>query len=498
MNVGDLLGLPGAHARALAGEQGLGRRVAWAHAMEFAHPHEWLARDELVMTSGLNLPAGARAQRKYIDNLEGVGAAAMVILDDRRGPPLTNELLARADELGFPVLEVTSPAAFPAIAKAVAEAGRGAAADALLAAEQMYNALRAATVANVAGGCLIADVAASHGCTAAVLDRATGRVLLRDPDRPVAPALIAQAAAAVRVEREIPAHAIRVRDGDDHGLAVSLALAGGALLLVGHQPADDPDPIAMHHLATIATAEHERLLVARRRDQDRGADLLAAAMDEAKPPEILAVELAASGIAGPYEVAALDPVPGDPGLRALYFALAEEGIAALTRVGPDRCYVLVSADGGALRGLLSLVSETSRVGVSAPVADPERVAHATQQARWTLNLARQGGERVVRHVDERLAAFVPESLDDAQGIVDALLGRLIAYDAEKEVDLLHSLRTFLEENRSWQRASARLFVHKQTLVYRMRKVEELTRLRLDDTEDVTQLWLALRTRDMLG
>jgi purine catabolism regulator len=38
-------------------------------------------------------------------------------------------------------------------------------------------------------------------------------------------------------------------------------------------------------------------------------------------------------------------------------------------------------------------------------------------------------------------------------------------------------------------------VHKQTLVYRMRRVEELTGRRLDRTEDVAELWLALRARD---
>jgi purine catabolism regulator len=35
-------------------------------------------------------------------------------------------------------------------------------------------------------------------------------------------------------------------------------------------------------------------------------------------------------------------------------------------------------------------------------------------------------------------------------------------------------------------------VHKQTLVYRMHRVEELTGRDLRDTADVVQFWLALR------
>ena len=57
---------------------------------------------------------------------------------------------------------------------------------------------------------------------------------------------------------------------------------------------------------------------------------------------------------------------------------------------------------------------------------------------------------------------------------------------------------FLSENRSWQRAAADLHVHKQTLVYRMRRVEELTGRRLDRTEDVAQLWFALQAAEALG
>jgi purine catabolism regulator len=87
--------------------------------------------------------------------------------------------------------------------------------------------------------------------------------------------------------------------------------------------------------------------------------------------------------------------------------------------------------------------------------------------------------------------FLPASLSDAEAVVAGLLGPLIAYDAEHDTQLLHSLRCFLEHNRSWQRTAEQLHVHKQTLHYRMRRVEELTGRRLDATSDVAALWYAL-------
>ena len=71
-----------------------------------------------------------------------------------------------------------------------------------------------------------------------------------------------------------------------------------------------------------------------------------------------------------------------------------------------------------------------------------------------------------------------------------MLGPVIAYDEEHATELMHSLSVFLEENRAWQRSAERLHVHKQTLVYRMHRVEELTGRDLRSTADIVELWLA--------
>jgi purine catabolism regulator len=73
-----------------------------------------------------------------------------------------------------------------------------------------------------------------------------------------------------------------------------------------------------------------------------------------------------------------------------------------------------------------------------------------------------------------------------------VLGQLLDYDEAHRSDLVATLRTFLEENRSWQRTSTRLHVHKQTLVYRVSRIETLTGRSLSDTGDVAELWLALQ------
>jgi purine catabolism regulator len=56
----------------------------------------------------------------------------------------------------------------------------------------------------------------------------------------------------------------------------------------------------------------------------------------------------------------------------------------------------------------------------------------------------------------------------------------------------------LSHDRSWQRAADSLHVHRQTLVYRMRRVEELTGRRLDSSKDLAELWLALQAAEASG
>ncbi len=60
------------------------------------------------------------------------------------------------------------------------------------------------------------------------------------------------------------------------------------------------------------------------------------------------------------------------------------------------------------------------------------------------------------------------------------------------------MRTYLLHDRSLKATSEVLHVHKQTVIYRMRRVEELTGRRLQRMEDVVDFWLALRLLDLLG
>ncbi|HET6509094.1 MAG TPA: PucR family transcriptional regulator ligand-binding domain-containing protein [Baekduia sp.] len=493
------MAIPHLGTRVLAGEAGLDREISWARVVDHTEPWIWMEHDELVLTSGPTLVAGARAQGEYLARLAEGGAAALSVGEHHLGPRLTTQMLATADRLAFPLLETAWEVPWAALARTVSDAGRDEAVVALAAVERVYSALRAATLAGLAGGRLIAEVAASQNCVAAVLDRAKGRIVLQDPRRPVSPRIHqrAQRALGRPGPQGLPAHP-RFTAGGQRGILLPLPHDREAMLLVEHTGRRDPGPIVLRHLTTVASGELAQSLVSRRREQERGADLLERVLAQRLPPELAGPELAELGLRDHLQVAAIDPPVDGALLAATHWTLAEAGVPMLATADGDGALVLLPATSRSLDALLDALPARARLGVSDPADSALRLGELVHQARWALSVARASGARVVHHEDQVVTAFLPRSVEDAGFVVEQLLGPLEAHDADgRPMDLLHSLRTFLEENRSWQRAATRLFVHKQTLVHRMKRVEQLTGLRLDSTEDVAQLWLALRTRDMV-
>jgi purine catabolism regulator len=79
-----------------------------------------------------------------------------------------------------------------------------------------------------------------------------------------------------------------------------------------------------------------------------------------------------------------------------------------------------------------------------------------------------------------------------------VLTTLDEYDRAHGTELVVSLRAFLERNARWEAAAKDLYVHRHTLRYRMRKVEELTGRNLASARDRMELFLALRARYLLA
>jgi hypothetical protein len=144
------------------------------------------------------------------------------------------------------------------------------------------------------------------------------------------------------------------------------------------------------------------------------------------------------------------------------------------------------------------------VGVSAPVegvAALPGALHEAQSARRLAGLrAPASGAGPVPAVlvltsdevasYELLLASVPGSV--LRSFRERLLGPLLTYDERHRAELLPTLREFLACSGSWNACAASMYVHVNTVRYRIRRIEELTGRDLSRLDDQVDFFLALR------
>jgi purine catabolism regulator len=167
-------------------------------------------------------------------------------------------------------------------------------------------------------------------------------------------------------------------------------------------------------------------------------------------------------------------------------------------------HVLLQADpqrdlGQLLKALSERLGVEVRAGTGSVVAVVD-VARSLRESRYALQVCRLEGWSSAGFEDlgtYRLLLSMTEP-DALRAFAESLLAPLDAYDRDHGGELATSLRAFLANNARWETAAAELYVHRHTLRYRMRKVEELTGRDLSSSFDRMEFWLALRARELLA
>ncbi|MFE5599179.1 PucR family transcriptional regulator [Streptomyces coelicoflavus] len=137
-----------------------------------------------------------------------------------------------------------------------------------------------------------------------------------------------------------------------------------------------------------------------------------------------------------------------------------------------------------------------RIGVGSPVDGLAAVGEARRLADTALNICPAAGG-TVRLADQLPAALVVSSPELGRALAEKVLGPLLRLEpADREV-LLDTLTTWLECDGSAQRAGERLYCHRNTVLNRLRRCEQLTGRSLARPADVVEFSLALTARRVL-
>jgi purine catabolism regulator len=510
VTLGDIVGIAGLPLKLLSGQEHSARAIRWVHASELEDPTPWLKGGELLLTTGMGVGSTPAKQRAFVRRLVDAGVAGLGFGLGFGHDVVPKAIVTEARARSFPVFEVPYPVPFIAITEAVFTR---------LGAEQ-YDTLHRAVEAEHVLTREVLEGGGIEGIARSLAGVVKGWALLLDlHGLPMVATSEDALERHARIWEEVrssrpdaSSFSVSLLDGGHHVWVQPVGAQGRveAFLAVGKadQPSQLDRIVAGHALSLFAIelAKSRAVAEAERRLQGDFFEQLAAgelsAGDAAK-------ELTRFGFTAGSDVlvVALEGADGpiDPDALALSLTdhMSREGGGFVVSAHDGGVHLVVAASHLDLDEVAKKVGDrlgvTLRSGAGSAVT-PDEVARSLREARYALQVCRLEGWSHAGFGDlgtYRLLLSMADP-DALRAFADALLAPLDEYDRDHHGELISSLQAFLQHNARWEAAAGHLYVHRHTLRYRMRKVEELTGRDLGSSFDRMEFWLALRARDLLS
>lgn len=159
-----------------------------------------------------------------------------------------------------------------------------------------------------------------------------------------------------------------------------------------------------------------------------------------------------------------------------------------------------------IRTQLSTRTPTGLVaaGISRPATGLYVLRDAYREARDSMSIATELGdhETTTFYGDLKLYQFLlsikEKNLEHLRRFYEESLQPLVEHDRQKQGDLVRTLNGFFDANGNLAKAAADLDVHRNTLVYRLERISDLTGLDLNDADNRLILHLALKVQRVLA
>jgi purine catabolism regulator len=530
--------------RVVAGAVGLDRPVRWVHVAEVPDIASLLRGGELVLTTGIGLPADDGGLRAFINELADVGVSGVLVeLGRRYAASVPRVMIAAAQRRQLPLVELRRPTPFVRITEAVHALIVDAQLTELRASEEIHQRFTELSVEGAEPAEVLQQVAELAGCPV-ILENLSRQVLAYDPAGDSAELLLD---GWEQHSRRIQPTGRTGYDADTGWLVTTVGARGqdwGRLLLRWPPGGDAPgvaSPSPPTRLTILVERAASTLALGRliRRDAE-GLErqihrtLLTALLDHTRPIDEVALRARALGVpldrrhlvgvvvrhrhddadaARLRDLAeAVSQALREAKVPGLASALDEQSVGALlalrSEVEEDRS---LSAFAAALRRVRvdERAAGNGRPGAGAVIVAAGSGVGTLREARRSLVEARQVAE-AARHDGRDVAVFrlphvglagLLHLLRDEpriQTFVERELGPLLAYDAKHPREqLLGTLRAYLEHGRNKSAAAAAAHLSRPAFYERLSRIARVLDADLESVEACLSLHVALLALDAI-
>ncbi len=537
ITVQDILAISELDLRLLAGAKSTSNPVRWVHITEVPDPTQWLKGGELLLTTGYGF-VGDEAQqvtqlKRLIDhNISGLGFGTGFSFD--KVPPA---LIAVAEEYGFPLFEVPYHVPFIAITEAVASKIVNEQYSLLQRSLAVHEKLTKIVLEEKGLEAILSTLSALVGCSAVLFD--FHGVVLCDAAyrRHLGAELVADLWRLIGERRADRQNFALSVEGVGAGVQVYPVVAShriGAFLAAVKDSGDfsEYDRIILHNVVTVTALELVKKKAVAETEKRLAGDFFDELIASDLYEEEIARRLAFFGLdpLSPHLIILLDIDEAGDGASAtraevavqdikerLHWTvdefMARREILCISASRSDSVVILVQPGDKDTPEVLELAGELQvmvgemlpEVSVSVGIGRPHRqltdLRQSYYEASYAIKIRKLKGEpRVIASFDDLGSYGLLLGLQDTLSLevfYDSVLGKLQEYDTQNSSDLVRSLACFLEANGHWGDAAETLYVHRHTLRYRMKRVEEITGRDLDQSQDRMEFWLALKAKELI-
>jgi purine catabolism regulator len=475
--------------------------IAWAHISDLPDPTPWLEGGELLLTTGLGISRSERVQREFVRKVADRGCVALGFSASEDGSVLGG-VLSEAEAQGLPLFAIPHEVPLIAITKAVSQALYEERYRSLHSATKMHRrVLRAVLQGEGLPGVMRASRRSTPGFCYLLYDFSGQLLAGTVPGNLEAESLFRRAATALgrgeRASIEVAGSYAEV------GAVRLLGQVEAVLVAIASRPVVDDQLLLVEQAMMGVSLELARRVSYREERRNRVGELLDDVQAGLVAPSSILLRLERMGLSpqGGYGVLCLREPAGVPGQR---FLTAVEDAAArasgLVGISGGRLYCLVVSDKlGVAEDLVELADSSGwtglRVGRSSVHYDVEGFRAAMGEAELAATAESPAAIRDLADlgVSGLIAGIRRDAVTDV--FVDEVLGPLILHDAEENGQLVETLRTYLASGCRPGEATAKLFVHRHTLAYRLEQIRKLTGRDVRDGEQMLTFGLALKIRD---
>jgi purine catabolism regulator len=534
--------------KVVGGREGLGRVIKLVNVIEVPDIVDWMMEGELLLTTGYSFREYPDLMENLVPRMEEKGVAGLAIKPKRFIREIPEELIRRADKHNIPLLEVPFDLSFSEIIAPILGVIFNKQNKILQKLDHAHRKLMDIVLHGSSLKGLCRETAKLIGNLVAIVD-GDGNVVLSDEGAdPKKMELFFSDSVNVRDEKLRFGNIREVRYSLEHTTGREKPLTVQAIKIpivtdiyqYGHiyaiydNPVSETDVLILERAATIAALEFTKrkaIFEIEKGYYNEFLEILLSCEFENEEDIIKRGRIFDINLQNPTAVAIVNgnsfnemeemrlPMKGINRQSA-----KEELLKAINSYRRSNKNLIVGIKGtnivvvaelnreNSAEDLKKIVKELSRhlidstgskdlkIGVGRPYQNISKISQSFQEAREALKICQLSKAASVLHFEELgfYKILSEKNKKDLYKFVEDLLAPVFAYDKNKNGELIKTLETYYEVNRNLRITSEKMFTHYNTILYRIKKIEELTGANLDNPEDSLNLEIAVNILKLLG